>query len=94
MITLDMFGRLLSETMSGIDTQCSSQTGKEENGTKLLSLNSQQVTLFVSLLITTFYKSGFFVRIDDNTSSSDGGWEREVVGLPQLCLPPPMWVAN
>lgn len=95
MTTLDMFGRLLSETMSGTDTHCSSQTGKEENGTKLLSLNSQQVTSFVSLLITTFYKSGFFVRIDDNTSSSGGGgWEQEVVGLPQLCLPQPMWVAN
>lgn len=75
MITLDMFGRLLSETMRGIDTQCSSQTGKEENSTKLLSLDSQQVTLIVSLLITTFYRSGFFVRVDDNTFSSDGGGE-------------------
>ena len=69
---MDMFGRL-SQTMSSIGIQCSSPPGKEDNCIKLLSLNSQQVTLFVSLLITAFYKSGFFVRIDGNTSSSDGG---------------------
>lgn len=73
-MTLDVFDRLLSKTVSGIDSRRSSQTGAGENSTRLLSLHfHQRVTLFVSLLITAFYKSDFFVRIDDNTSSSGGG---------------------
>lgn len=71
MKTLGMSDRLLSKIMAMTHNAAVKQLKKREKLTK--TIVSPIVTLFESQLITTFYKSDFFVRVDNNTPASDGG---------------------